>query len=126
MIPAIGAGEKASQRVYTEEAAKQTAEQLNRYVLRNTSPTMYVLATSNDGPVVGPFYARRASDRSKLEGHAMGSTHRGHRSTCGGCSTNGQTGRRENKRLTSPVNSARLVKFGGDCVPHKHTHQRYA
>lgn len=68
VIPAIGLGDKPEDRVYTEAAARQGAEQLNRYVLRNTSPVLNKLAVH----VEGPFYARPASKRRKLEGKTVG------------------------------------------------------
>lgn len=68
VIPAIGAGDVPEDCVYTKASAEETARQLNRMVLRNTMPALAHMAKD----VKGPFYARPASMRRKLEGKGIG------------------------------------------------------
>lgn len=66
--PAIGAGEKASDRVYTEADAYKLAAALNAYVLVNTNRALAEQVAAGKAEVKGPFYARPASKRGSLEG----------------------------------------------------------
>lgn len=68
VIPAIGVGDDPANCVYTKSGAEAMAKQLNDYVLRNTLPALVGVIKSSEGP----FYARPASMRDKLEGRGVG------------------------------------------------------
>ena len=68
VIPAVGMGEKPTERVYDREAAIKTVVALNCFVLKNTDITAAKLVAAGEADLVGPFVMRPAEQRKKLTG----------------------------------------------------------